>query len=122
VTDVAADGQRYHVTWIHNYPSCGGLILDMQDVMATLIEPGDPPAVAPPRTVSGSAAQDGVTAAVIGGRFWTAWLSERRDDPQMLAARRDAGGMLLDSEGIELGSDVQRGGRLSHLFTPRGRR
>lgn len=120
VTDVAADGTDFYVTWLENHPSCGGLIIDLQDLLATVVDPGDPPVVGPVRIVSGSAPQDGIAAAAVGDHFWTAWLGKTRNDPVMLAARRSAAGALLDPQGIELGHEPYCGAvrRYNHFYRP----
>lgn len=119
VTGVTANGPGYYVTWIENHPLCGGVIVDLQDVLGAVVSSGDPPAVGPARIVSGSAAQDGVAVAVVGDRFWTAWLGRTRSDPEMLAARRSPAGALLDPQGLVLGHEPFCGPeRLYNTFYP----
>jgi hypothetical protein len=121
VTAVAANETLYLVEWIENYATCGGLIVDRQDVLATAVDPSaDPPSIGPVHPVSATAQQDGIAAAVIGQNFWTAWWSQTRADPEMLAARRDVDGTLLDPSGIELGREYvcAEQGRLHSYSVP----
>jgi hypothetical protein len=109
----------YLVAWIENYGSCGGLIVDLQDLLAATVQTDLEPVIGPVHTVSGSAAQAGVAAAVVGDNFWTAWQSETRANPEILGARRDPQGLLLDPEGIELGYQaVCRGKSGASLGSP----
>ena len=97
VAGVTSDATNYLVVWIHNYPSCGGLIVSLQDVYGAIVSP---PTAAPAWTASGSAEQSNIAGAWLGDRLWTAWNTFDSNLSQVMGARRSAEGALLDPNGI----------------------